>query len=523
MSRYLGFKALESENYFFVSYNSEDSDRIAPSCLKMHNEGVPLWYDEGLDFGDQWEEIIGEKISNSLAMIFFFTVGMLEKENSYAIKEFRIAQKQKKKIIILLVDPLAEDLWARFPRRCSFLDDIDQTHSSLDIESLIQKLKDESEQVIRKASQPINKLNFNEPVIVDSEYLLNKEFFTALQISQRHVELDLLTIDGNLFPEALEVEGDASTWEDMITDTAECSANLIVNNRIVGYLDFFPVTPEDYELLKTKPFDESYIAFYAFGGRFDIFVSMFSIDPNYTTPKNIILFIHWMIERILIWKENEINIGKIEFSLYSKHQAKVLENLGFKLVLTNKLKGMLYEAKVSDLLSNNLVKTRFSNSNFNDYKYKIQNKNDVPPWILDKCHEIMLSLHVKNGGILQYENALDESDVILYAEYINRVVGYACLKQYNVFKDGLYVEQIAITANHQNLGIGKGFVERIIKYAKENGYKAVFANCKKTNLHSHRLFISCGFKEFDMSKEQYLGIGINEDDIEKNVALTLDL
>ena len=525
MARYLGFEASKKErDYYFISYNSEDSDRVGELTTQMHDVGIDLWYDDGIPYGDKWEEIIGEKISNAKSILFFFTKGMLAKEDSYAIKEYRIANRQGKKIYIYLVDELVDELWKIYPKKSSFLDDIDQKHCpDKDIISLIKRIKDDDNLDIKveDVKKSTRKINIEGPVVLTSEYLLNNGILTAEEISRRHVELDYLATDKSLYPGALEVEGDADTWLDMITETADCSANLIINNQIVAYMDFLPVTPGDYDLLKRESFNDSYVAFYSFGGRFDIFGSMFSFDPNYVTPNNYLLFMKWMIERIISWRENDIIIGKIEFCIYNRYQAKALENLGFKLILSNDLKGMLYEIRVIDLLNNKVVKTRFSEGRFKQYQYVSHTNKDEE--IVNQCLEIATSLLIKNGGTLQYENAAKDSDVILTCELENEVVGYLALKKYDVFPNGLYIEQIAIKSEHQGLHIGKHLIEFAKEYAQKEGYNELIANCKKTNNLSHKVFIESDFKEYDMSEEDYLSIGIEKSDIHKNIALKYKL
>lgn len=525
MARYLGFDASKKEEgYYFISYNSEDADRIGALALQMHNAGIDLWYDAGIEYGSKWEESIGEKIANSRAMLFFFTKGMLSKEDSYAIKEYRIASKQGKNIYIYLVDEVRSEYWKLYPKKSSFLDDLDQKHfPDASINALINRLKKDDDLEIEEVEEKkeTKKFFLEGPVVVDSEYLLNNGYMSALEISRRHVELDYLATDKELFSEALDVEGDADTWEDMITETADCSANLIINSEIVAYMDFLPVTPGDYDYLKTHPFDDSYVAFYAFGGRFDIFGSMFSFDPNYATPNNYLLFIKWMIDRILSWKEDGIIIGKIEFCIYSKHQAKALENLGFKLLLTNKLKGMLYEIKVIDLLTSKIVKNRFGDNQIKGYSYNEFTQEDNE--IVNQCLDIAEALHEKNGGILQYENAPKESDVLFCCQLNDEVVGYLGLKKYDIFDDGMYIEQIAIKNEHQGLGIGKKLINMAIRYAKEKGYKYLYANCKKINELSHKVFTQIGFIDYPMSDEVYETIGINKSDIPKNIALKFEI
>lgn len=525
MARYLGFDASKNEqDYYFISYNSEDSDRVGALASEMHDVGIDIWYDYGIEYGSKWEEIIGEKIANSRAVIFFFTKGMLAKEDSYAIKEYRIASKQGKNVYIYILDPLKDEYWKLYPRKSSFLDDVEQKHfPDENIKALISRLKkdDDLDIEVDNVVHSTRKINIEGPIIFDSEYLLNNGFMTAQEISRRHVELDYLATDSELYSAALEVEGDADTWLEMITETADCSANLIINNEIVAYMDFLPVTPENYDLLKTQSFNDGYVAFYAFGGRFDIFGSMFSFDPNYVTPNNYLLFMKWMIDRIISWKENGITIGKIEFCIYNKYQAKALENLGFKLILSNNLKGMLYEIRVIDLLNNKMLKNKFSIGEYAHYQYREYDYKNQS--IINQCLDIASSLHERNGGILQYENAANESDIILTCELDDEVIGYLGLKTYPVLPKGIYIEQIAIKSEHQGLGIGKRLIKNAITKAKEQGYEAIYANCKKINQLSHKVFLESSFKEYEMKEDEYISIGIEKSDIPKNIALKYDL
>lgn len=91
MARDFGFMPAEGPEYYFVSYNSEDADRIAPVAKHLAEAGIPLWYDRGLIHGEKWEEQITGKIAKAKAVMLFFTRGILHKEDSYVKKEYRIA------------------------------------------------------------------------------------------------------------------------------------------------------------------------------------------------------------------------------------------------------------------------------------------------------------------------------------------------------------------------------------------------------------------------------------------------
>ena len=180
MARDLGFKTTSSETFYFLSYNAEDATRVSSYALKMYDAGLPLWYDNGINYGEQWEETISERIDAARAMIFFFSVGMLAKADSYAIKEYRIAKKMEKDIYIILVDKLDKELWRLYPKKGSFLDDIDQTHFPDDIQMLIDRLKkDENIDHDDERDTSTARLRVEGAKIFDSEYLLNNNFFNS--------------------------------------------------------------------------------------------------------------------------------------------------------------------------------------------------------------------------------------------------------------------------------------------------------------------------------------------------------
>ena len=104
-----GVPVTENGEYYFISYNSEDADRVASIVRKMHEEGVPIWYDKGIDYGDLWEEVITTHVADSKAVIIFFTQGILEKEESYVSIEYEMAKKYfKKPIYIVFLDEIDE-------------------------------------------------------------------------------------------------------------------------------------------------------------------------------------------------------------------------------------------------------------------------------------------------------------------------------------------------------------------------------------------------------------------------------
>ncbi len=106
MAADFGFKPdVVGKEYYFISYNSEDSDRAGKYALALHNMGVPLWYDYGLKSGStEWEEQIAEQIGECKALIMFITKMTFAQENTYVQNEYQLANDYGKKIYAVWLD-----------------------------------------------------------------------------------------------------------------------------------------------------------------------------------------------------------------------------------------------------------------------------------------------------------------------------------------------------------------------------------------------------------------------------------
>lgn len=110
MANYLGIQPTINNKYYFISYNSEDTDRVIPFVQELDRTGIPLWYDYGLEYSDKWESNIADKIENCEALILFFTKGILGKSNSYVKKEYKMAtQFFNKPIYVFLMDKVSKE------------------------------------------------------------------------------------------------------------------------------------------------------------------------------------------------------------------------------------------------------------------------------------------------------------------------------------------------------------------------------------------------------------------------------
>ena len=141
MSAYLGFTPSTGSDYYFISYNTEDADRISPIVKQMHDAGVELWYDYGIEYGDRWERVISEKLKDAQAIFLFMTKGILQKGESYVQKEYRLATKFfKKKVYVIILDRI--DIEDVPYEKAPWWDDIlqNQCVRGEDIDSIIRML-----------------------------------------------------------------------------------------------------------------------------------------------------------------------------------------------------------------------------------------------------------------------------------------------------------------------------------------------------------------------------------------------
>jgi|GEM_PF-1901479 len=79
MAAYFGFDAYDieknSEPFLFISYKSEDCDRVAVYARYLHDNGINVWYDNGLHAGSDWESYLMSVIErkNCRAVLLFLS------------------------------------------------------------------------------------------------------------------------------------------------------------------------------------------------------------------------------------------------------------------------------------------------------------------------------------------------------------------------------------------------------------------------------------------------------------------
>ncbi|MDM8537078.1 macro domain-containing protein [Desulfobacterales bacterium HSG17] len=76
------FEAFQgNEPYIFVSYAHSDSVLVYPEILKLHKKGYRVWYDEGIDPGNEWAEDIASALENCEFFMVFISPDAANSKN----------------------------------------------------------------------------------------------------------------------------------------------------------------------------------------------------------------------------------------------------------------------------------------------------------------------------------------------------------------------------------------------------------------------------------------------------------
>lgn len=107
MAKYLGVETTNSGKFYFISYNTEDKDRVEQYVKGMGELNLPIWYDYGLKVGRKWEEEIAQHIKDCEAVILFVSKNIFAKRESYVHKEYDMARDfYEKDIYVVMLDQI---------------------------------------------------------------------------------------------------------------------------------------------------------------------------------------------------------------------------------------------------------------------------------------------------------------------------------------------------------------------------------------------------------------------------------
>ena len=69
------------EPYVFVCYANADVERVYPEMDWLHDQGVRIWYYEGISAGKNWRETIGDSLLAADQILFFVSYASLNSDH----------------------------------------------------------------------------------------------------------------------------------------------------------------------------------------------------------------------------------------------------------------------------------------------------------------------------------------------------------------------------------------------------------------------------------------------------------
>ncbi|MFX0064607.1 MAG: toll/interleukin-1 receptor domain-containing protein [Candidatus Hermodarchaeota archaeon] len=83
--------------YIFCSYTHKDKKTVYPIIKRLNDEGIKVWYDEGIPLSTDWEEYIMKRLAGCAVVLSFVTPNILK---SKMTKKEILTAMEKKKIFL---------------------------------------------------------------------------------------------------------------------------------------------------------------------------------------------------------------------------------------------------------------------------------------------------------------------------------------------------------------------------------------------------------------------------------------
>ena len=98
------------ENYIFVSYSHADTPKVFPILHTLQFAGYRVWYDEGIQGGENWRKIIASKIQDTKCKDFLVFSSEHSIESRHVKAEINLALNLNKKITTVRLDSATFDM-----------------------------------------------------------------------------------------------------------------------------------------------------------------------------------------------------------------------------------------------------------------------------------------------------------------------------------------------------------------------------------------------------------------------------
>ena len=87
------------DDYIFISYAHKDSAKVFDVIKLLHEEKYRIWYDEGIEVGAQWPQVVASRLKESAVVLIFLSNNALSSQNCQ--REIHYAVSQKKEMIVV--------------------------------------------------------------------------------------------------------------------------------------------------------------------------------------------------------------------------------------------------------------------------------------------------------------------------------------------------------------------------------------------------------------------------------------
>ena len=92
------------EKYIFVSYCHKDRAYVYPLIEQLAKDGYRVWYDEGINPGSEWPEIIASHLNNAAVCVAVVSNNALNSHNCR--REINFALLKKKCFVSVFLEPV---------------------------------------------------------------------------------------------------------------------------------------------------------------------------------------------------------------------------------------------------------------------------------------------------------------------------------------------------------------------------------------------------------------------------------
>ena len=86
-----------TEPYVFVCYAHADAGLVYPDLVWLHERGLNLWYDEGINAGAEWREELASAIESASLILFFVSPASVKSGN--CLREIGFAADQETRVL----------------------------------------------------------------------------------------------------------------------------------------------------------------------------------------------------------------------------------------------------------------------------------------------------------------------------------------------------------------------------------------------------------------------------------------